>query len=454
MSRKSIARLGALASGLLTALGVPEVCSAQSVEVLHSFSGPDGAYPSARLLEVSNGVFYGTTVWGGEGNAGTIFTFTLSAGEAVISSFHVTNGLRPYVALALGPSDVLYGLTTYGGLTNLAFGMGQGTLFKLTESREITTLVYFDRTNGAEPYGDLTLSSGGALFGTTASGGAVNSAGTVFRFDPPSGLVTLALFNLMNGGAPSGRLIEMPDGSFYGTTIWGGPPNSVNPYGSGTVFRLSTNGQITTVAAFDGLTGGRPQGMILASDGNFYGTTLDPGAGTVFKMTPAGALSVLTYFHGRDGDQPEGLLLEASDGFLYGTTSRGGSYGAGNVFRVSTNGVLTTIVSFDGTNGLSPAAGLIQASDGNLCGTTYAGGASDLGTIFRIVPPPRLAADRKESELILSWPTNYSGFTLQSSDNLASPVWRDCTNAPAVAGAHFWVTNTPSAESQFYRLKK
>ena len=76
---------------------------------------------------------------------------TLSAGEAVISSFHVTNGLRPYVALALGPSDVLYGLTTYGGLTNLAFGMGQGTLFKLTESREITTLVYFDRTNGAEP---------------------------------------------------------------------------------------------------------------------------------------------------------------------------------------------------------------------------------------------------------------------------------------------------------------
>jgi hypothetical protein len=48
-------------------------------------------------------------------------------------------------------------------------------------------------------------------------------------------------------------------------------------------------------------------------------------------------------------------------------------------------------------------------------------------------------------QVVLSWRTNYVGFTLQSSEGLSPPV---------VSAGHFWVTNSISGGSQFFRLRK
>jgi uncharacterized repeat protein (TIGR03803 family) len=77
---------------------------------------------------------------------------------------------------------------------------------------------------------------------------------------------------------------------------------------------------------------------VQASDGNFYGTTTYGGAytsyGTVFKITPKGVLTTLHSFDGTDGSAPWGGLVQAPDGFFYGTTVEGGTYGNGTIFRV------------------------------------------------------------------------------------------------------------------------
>ncbi|MGH9365817.1 MAG: choice-of-anchor tandem repeat GloVer-containing protein, partial [Thermoanaerobaculia bacterium] len=100
--------------------------------------------------------------------------------------------------------------------------------------------------------------------------------------------------------------------------------------------------------------------------------------------------NVLKAFNNSDGSTPYGGLLQASDGNLYGTTVYGGAsgncaYGCGTIFKIDTNGTFTTLYSFTGgSDGANPYAGLIQATDGNLYGTTTFGGASNDGTIFKI----------------------------------------------------------------------
>ena len=75
------------------------------------------------------------------------------------------------------------------------------------------------------------------------------------------------------------------DGNFYGTTHYGGGTN-----GNGTVFKISTNGALTSLYSFTGGNDGANPvaGLVQGSDGNFYGTTSgggQGGAGTVFRLT-------------------------------------------------------------------------------------------------------------------------------------------------------------------------
>ena len=95
-------------------------------------------------------------------------------------------------------------------------------------------------------------------------------------------------------------------------------------------------------------------------------------AGTVFKISTNGALtSLYSFTGGNDGANPVAGLVQGSDGNFYGTTSGGGTNDAGTVFKISTNGALTSLYSFTGGNdGAYPYAGLVQGSDGNFYGTT------------------------------------------------------------------------------------
>jgi uncharacterized protein (TIGR03437 family) len=202
-----------------------------------------------------------------------------------------------------------------------------------------------------------------------------------------SGLVALPLGPVY----PSG-IVQGNDGNFYGTLQAGGQ------YQGGTFFRFTAPGTLTTLYSFNpaGPDGAYPYaGVILGTDGNFYGTTEAGGnqyMGTVFKITLSGTLTTIYSFSPSEGNAPLGGLVQGSDGNFYGMTSAGGN-GYGTIFRITPGGVLTTLHTFaaDGSEGSGgnlgtqfAAGSLTQGTDGNLYGTTSTGGTSGTGTVFRL----------------------------------------------------------------------
>jgi uncharacterized repeat protein (TIGR03803 family) len=182
--------------------------------------------------------------------------------------------------------------------------------------------------------------------------------------------------------------------------------------------RAQSSGTINQLFAFTCTTGTRsdtcPQGarpdiILQASDGNFYGAAQvtdegvsDPQGGTLFKLTPSGEFTKLfTFTQGSagflNGNNPADGFVEANDGFLYGTTFNGGKQNDGVLFRISKAGTGFKVLhnfcsSAKCTDGSTPN-GLLLGQDGNLYGTTLEGGSSvglcpssGCGTIFRFEP--------------------------------------------------------------------
>jgi len=296
--------------------------------------------------------------------------------------FNGTNGANPEAGLTLGNDGNFYG-TTYSGGSG-----GDGTVFKVTTNGTLTTLVSFTGSNGANPYAALTLGLDGNFYGTTSGGGGNTNIysglgyGTIFKVTTNGTLTTLVSFNNTNGADPEAALTLGNDGNFYGTTYYGGSG------GDGTVFKVTTNGTLTTLVSFNGGANGYyPRAALTqGNDGNFYGTIWQGGSGygTVFKVTTNGTLTTLVAFTGNNGESPCAGLTQGNDGNFYGTTGNGGSSDYGTVFKVTTNGTLTTLVSFANTDGAVPFAALTLGSDGNFYGTTYSGGSGGDGTVFKV----------------------------------------------------------------------
>jgi uncharacterized repeat protein (TIGR03803 family) len=96
-------------------------------------------------------------------------------------------------------------------------------------------------------------------------------------------------------------------------------------------------------------------------------------------------------------------------------------------------------------------------SGNTLYGTALEGGASGFGTVFSIMlpAPPQLSIIPSGADVILTWPTNAAGFTLESTTNLVSPVvWTTNSRVPVVVDTNNAVTNTISGTKQFYRLSQ
>ncbi len=315
--------------------------------ILHRFEGrADGANPDAALVNV-NGTLYGTTIEGGPGGFGTIFS----------------------VDPATGAYD---------------------------------TDLQFNGSDGAAPDGAL-LDVNGTLYGTALSGGGSDDtgAGAIFRFVPPGTESVVYSFPsclCSNGDQPYGSL-TYANGLLYGTTVYGG-------LGYGTIFSVDpTTGAERYVYVFQGGADGQlPGGSLLNVSGTLYGTTSSgglgsgQGAGTIFSVSPGGVKSTVYLFHGReDGGTPNGVLTDVG-GTLYGTTQKGGLHGDGTVFGVTTSGAKQFLYSFQGgTDGAAPAAGVIDVN-GTLYGTTSLGGtvaactfgsAGGCGTIFSLTATGR-----------------------------------------------------------------
>jgi uncharacterized repeat protein (TIGR03803 family) len=223
------------------------------------------------------------------------------------------------------------------------------------------------------------------------------------------------------------------------------------------VFKVNTDGSgYVVLKNFTGSDGSKPQAALTLSGNTLYGTTVEggsSGAGTMFKVNTDGTgYTVLKTFSGSDGAEPfAGLTLSGSK--LYGTTRAGGRSKYGTVFKINTNGSdYTVLKSFTGGDGANPQAGL-TLSGSTLYGSTAYGGDFNEGTVFSLsLAPPRLTIASAGANVILSWSTDVTGFTLQSTTNLVSSAWSTVSPSPVVVNGQYTITNLVSGPQQFYRL--
>ena len=293
------------------------------------------------------------------------------------------NGYHPRAGLIAGGDGDFYGTTEAGGPPNC------GTVYKVAPDGTLTTLYAFTGgSDGANPIGALVLANDGNFYGTTSGAGS-GGTGTVFKITSAGTLTTIYSFSALSvseinadGAYPNAGLIQGSDGDFYGTTNLGGSQVG------GTVFRLTAAGVLTTLTNFDELAGNPASALVEGTPGNFYGVLPTAGAsyeGSVYQITSTGTLTTLYAFTGAsDGSVPEAALVKGSDGNFYGTTAGGGN---GTVFKVTPAGGFSTLHAFNtSTEGQALTAPLIVGSDGNFYGTTGRYGPNGYGTAYQITP--------------------------------------------------------------------
>ncbi len=330
---------------------------------LYSFTGwafGDGAYPEGRVSVAADGSLYGTTTLGGNEQdclsgpgCGTVFRlqpqsqpckgFLCPWQETVLYRFTGSpDGFRPSGDLTFDPSGNIYG-TTYNG------GADYGTVYELTRyggSYGESILYNFTSGDGAYPSSGVTLDNAGNLYGTATDGGPYD-AGTVFELKPSGSGWTPSTVYAFTGGLdgydPFAGLVFDQAGNLYGAT-----PNG-RPEGEAVLYQLvpgSGSWSFHEMYSIQGQYGGGPRStLLLAPDGNFYGTTIGLGVswGSVFKLTHTNGSWVYTDLYdftgGADGGYPYGGVVMDEAGNLYGTASAGAesgcNYGCGVVFEIT-----------------------------------------------------------------------------------------------------------------------
>jgi len=438
--------------------------SAQTLTTLYSFTGgSDGAGPQIGLAQGSDGNFYGTTLAGGASTNrspygltgyGTVFQISPSGSFTNLHSFDGSDGANPLAPLTQGSDSNFYGTTYYGGTS------GEGAVFRISASGSYTTLYSFASVpnDGTKPQGVLVQGMDGNFYGTTFVGGAYGG-GTIFRISPGGNYTNLHSFGASrtNGASPAAGLVLGSDGNFYGTTMGGGRATScaVGAFqGCGTVFRFSPSGTFTSLYSVFGTfpcgDSAFPQSTLMqGTDGNFYGTADE----CVFRISASGTFTGLYCFAGSGAGYvgyPTYGLMQGSDGCFYGTTGT-------SVFRISASGTFTSLYSF-AIGGL-----LVQGSDGDFygIGAGVYGQGSVVKISFPLNPPANQIStfqpDSSGTNLVFGVPS-VAGETyqLQFTTDLTSGIWSNVPNVSVTnsIGSMLNLTNFGGASRSrgFYRF--
>jgi uncharacterized repeat protein (TIGR03803 family) len=279
---------------------------------LHEFTDNEGYEPSGKLLEASDGKLYGACKYGGAFGVGCLYRMNKN-GTAfdTLYSFYTFEGYSPVGGLIEDNTGALYGTTFYG--------MGSGSIFKINKNgTNYTTLKVFSNSPDlAYPYNGLTR-AGNYLYGTCGYGGAENKGG-VFRIRTNgTGYQVLHEFATATvGELPVATPLIASDGKLYGTTAFGG-------IGDGIVYRIDTTGtNYTLLHTFNYTVDGSSPwgGIIQASDGLLYGTTINSGisstpylgGGTLYKLNLDGSgFTLLKEFNFQTEGQGSTSLIDLS----------------------------------------------------------------------------------------------------------------------------------------------
>jgi uncharacterized repeat protein (TIGR03803 family) len=375
----------------------------EKVIVNFTAEGSVGHTPTGALIPDGAGNYYGVNGNGGVGG-GTVFEISPSAEGGWTAKW--IDDLQPNShynnALVMDSSGNLYGTLYSGGANTCTDGYDDylcGGVYELSPNGSGTwteNIIWnASQKGGWRPY-HLIMGPDGNLYGTTYWGGD-GGRGTVFELQHTGGQWTHSVLTAA-GGLPDSLVFDKA-GNLFGTNYYG-------TEGGGTLFQLKEmNSGWQEVTLFDfnasgsGASGGFGlNGVILGSDGNFYGTTDSGGNGhgVVFELsrTSGGATQetvLYSFLDGGPNEQGASPLLVESAGNLYGATYGGGPGGYGTVFQLTPSGngawSYTLLHSFpsDATDGKNPH-GLLVDAKGNVYGTTAGGGSAGLGTVFEITP--------------------------------------------------------------------
>ena len=350
----------------------------------------DASTQPPTLVQDDQGDLFGTTRVGGTTGDGTVFEIAKGSGKiTTLVSFDGKNGSSPN-DLTVDSAGNLYGTTEWGGSgndgTSLDSTSGAGTVFEVVKgSAKITTLGYFDYTNGSNPIGEVVLDAQGDLYGAAGQSGA-GSLGQVFEIVKGSGQIT-PLASFSDNYDSEGALVMDSKGDLYGTA-YSGDANAL-----GMVFEVvKGSGTVSSLATFNARDPLTPDsGVSLDAQGDLYGTTSGPSSGSVFEIDAVShKLTTLASFNGTGTDQiPAGGVLVDPQGDLFGTTDSGLGEAAGTAFEIKKgSGTVTTLASFSTLNvsiGSSYYGGLTLDGEGNLFGivSDY---ISDDTTVFELSP--------------------------------------------------------------------
>jgi uncharacterized repeat protein (TIGR03803 family) len=350
---------------------------------------------------------------------------SVASAQPVIQQFHsfqpLTEGSQPNELFQASDGN-------FYGMTQMTASVSTVAIFKMTPDGVVTVMSAFGVPDGSRPSGPLVRGSDGNFYATSQNG--------LFKMSPDGAITILHSAAGADGSALSAPLIQAADGSLYGVTNWGG-----GPFGKGTAFRVSSDGTYTVLHVFSGYpldASSITAPLVQASDGSFLGVSPYGGVfdlGTIFRMTPDGAVTVLHAFEGgAGGTHPNGPLIAANDGNFYGTIS-GGAYGWGAIFRVTLDGTFALMYSFQGpADGMAMSSGpLIQAADGNIYGTASILGQS-LGAVFRMTLDGAVtifATGESIGHLMQAADGNFYGLGSGGAFNGGSVV-RVVSSAPAV----------------------
>jgi len=425
--------------------------------------GFGGYAPLDRFTQDGTNLWF-TTKSGGTFDAGTISRFDLVTHEVVeVASFDNNTGKasESWITIIDGQG---YFTTVSGGVGN------KGTIAKIDlSSGVITTLFAFpaDGSAGSSPRDGLTRIKDD-LWATTSLGGT-SSRGTLIKYSIASNTVSV-ITNFDGpqiGGQPFDGLVQSGNAWFFTTFSGGSNFNTTNfinivqsdgstviftnklPLGAGTLGSLTfdTNDQpiVTTLA---NVPAGYEQFPALeplpVGTNSLYFTTTGPNQlpGAILRYDrDTGLLTNLYSFPTNDlsatniGTRPGYSGLVEWQGDLYFINRSGGTNNLGTVakFSIASNTV-AKLADLDGPN-LGSASGFFGTGtiveDNSRFYIYYpltAGGANSRGAIIRIaLPPPPIStvitAAAEQNTVQLSWSGGYPPFTVQTSDNLANPVW-------------------------------
>ncbi|MEO8765349.1 MAG: choice-of-anchor tandem repeat GloVer-containing protein, partial [Ginsengibacter sp.] len=239
---------------------------------LKNFDPGTGTYPTGNLMQASDKKLYGMTSSGGLNDDGIIFSFDpASSAFTTLKDLDTSNGAKPHGSLIQYGDGKLYSMTSSGGNGNL------GIIFSIDPSSSVYAVLKDFGTNekGSVVSAALVQAHNNMLYGMTYEGGS-NGAGLIFSFDPTSLTYTkLKDFDGINGGAPSGSLMQGSDGKLYGTTSAGGNSDK------GVIFSFDLfSSTYKKLQDFDGTNGANP-------NSGFIELLPDSIAPTVALTTPA-----------------------------------------------------------------------------------------------------------------------------------------------------------------------